>query len=155
MQPAAASSRSCSAATPTALETLRPSLSSYASLVVRVGDLGAGMAAKIALMVVSFGKLAAAHEGMQLAHAAGVDLAEFARIVAQSETQSGLHDFFLVSTQRFRRAPARSAPSLRMSRPSRKRTSTRRSSWPGGSGRAAARHARTRQDAGGVGDCGA
>ena len=83
-------------------ERLRPALSSYASLIVRVGDLGAGMAAKIALMVVSFGKLAAAYEGMHLAHSAGVDLAEFARIVGQSERQSGLHDFFLRErTQRF------------------------------------------------------
>ena len=80
---------------PSTFEALRPALSSYASLIVRVGDLGAGMAAKIALMVISFGKLAAAYEGMELAHAAGVDLTEFARIVAQSESQSGLHDFFL------------------------------------------------------------
>ena len=87
---------------PASLELLRPALSSYASLVVRVGGLGAGMAAKIALMVVSFGKLAVAHEGMRLAHAAGVDMGEFARIVAQSETQSGLHDFFLRErTERF------------------------------------------------------
>ena len=77
------------------IDTLRPALSSYASLIVRVGDLGAGMAAKIALMVVSFGKLAAAYEGMRLAHAASVDLSEFARIVAHSEAQSGLHDFYL------------------------------------------------------------
>ncbi len=77
------------------IDTLRPALSSYASLIVRVGDLGAGMAAKIALMVVSFGKLAAAYEGMRLAHAASVDLSEFARIVGHSEAQSGLHDFYL------------------------------------------------------------
>jgi 3-hydroxyisobutyrate dehydrogenase len=76
-------------------ETLRPWLASYASLIVRVGDLGAGMSAKIALMVISFGKLAAAYEGMHLARTAGVDLNEFARIVEQSERESGLHEFFL------------------------------------------------------------
>lgn len=76
-------------------ETLRRRLACCASLIVHVGDLGAGMSAKIALMVISFGKLAAAYEGMHLAHAAGVDMAEFARIVAQSESQSGLHEFFL------------------------------------------------------------
>jgi len=87
---------------PATFETLRPALANYASLIVRVGHLGAGMAAKIALMVISFGKLAAAYEGMNLAQAAGVDLAEFVRIVAQSESQSGLHDFFLRErTQRF------------------------------------------------------
>ena len=69
--------------------------SDYASLVIRMGDLGAGMAAKIALMVISFGKLAATYEGLLLARGAGVELSEFARVVAHSETQSGLHSFFL------------------------------------------------------------
>jgi len=87
---------------PAILDSIRPSLSHYASLIIRVGDLGAGMSAKIALMVVSFGKIAVAYEGMQLAHAAGVNLTEFARIVAHSERQSGMHDFFLHErTQRF------------------------------------------------------
>ena len=62
---------------------------------IRVGDLGAGMAAKIALMVISFGKLAATYEGLLLARAAGVDLADFAAIVRHSEAQSGMHDFFI------------------------------------------------------------
>jgi 3-hydroxyisobutyrate dehydrogenase-like beta-hydroxyacid dehydrogenase len=74
---------------------LRGPLSRYGSLVIRVGDLGAGMAAKIALMVVSFGKLAAAYEGLLLARASGVDLADFATIVRHSEARSGLHDFFI------------------------------------------------------------
>jgi 3-hydroxyisobutyrate dehydrogenase len=78
-----------------AIERLRPGLSSYASLVVRVGDLGAGMAAKISVMVISFGKLAAAYEGLLLADAAGVGVDELARIVAHSEQVSGIHDFFL------------------------------------------------------------
>jgi 3-hydroxyisobutyrate dehydrogenase-like beta-hydroxyacid dehydrogenase len=80
---------------PEPLERLRPSIERYASLVVRVGGLGAGMAAKIALMVVSFVKLAAAAEGLALARAAGVDLDEFVRIVTHSEAHSGIHDFFL------------------------------------------------------------
>src|SRR5262249_6141736 len=78
-----------------AIEALRPGLASYASMIVRVGVLGAGMKAKIALNLLSFGKMAAAYEGMRLAHHAGVDLAEFARIVQHSEAQSGLHSFYL------------------------------------------------------------
>ncbi len=77
------------------LERLRPVLERYASLIVHAGDLGAGMAAKVALMVVSFGKLAAASEGLALARAAGVDLDEFVQIVRHTEAQSGIHDFFL------------------------------------------------------------
>ncbi len=78
-----------------AVAAIRPAISRYGSLVIRVGDLGAGMAAKIALMVISFGKLAATYEGLLLARAAGVDLADFAAIVRHSEAQSGMHDFFI------------------------------------------------------------
>ncbi|MCH2172472.1 NAD(P)-dependent oxidoreductase [Myxococcota bacterium] len=80
---------------PAQIDEIRPALSTYASLVLRVGDAGAGMAAKLALMVVSFGKLAATHEGILLAKSAGVDLKQFNRIVTHSEAQSGLHEFFL------------------------------------------------------------
>jgi 3-hydroxyisobutyrate dehydrogenase len=78
-----------------AVAQIRPAIERYGSLVIRVGDLGAGMAAKIALMVISFGKLAAAYEGLLLARAAGVDLGDFAAIVRHSEAQSGMHDFFI------------------------------------------------------------
>ena len=80
---------------PDAVEQITPSLAHYASIIVRAGDLGAGMAAKLAVMVVSFGKLAATYEGLLLAHTAGVDVQELARVIAHSETQSGIHSFFL------------------------------------------------------------
>jgi 3-hydroxyisobutyrate dehydrogenase-like beta-hydroxyacid dehydrogenase len=70
-------------------------LAPYASLVLRAGELGAGMAAKIALMVVAFGKLAAVHEGLLLAQTAGVDVQELARVIEHSEAQSGITPFFL------------------------------------------------------------
>jgi len=78
-----------------AVENIRPVLSHYASVVVRAGDLGAGMAAKLAVMVVSFGTLAAAYEGLLLAESAGVDVVELARVISHSEAQSGIHSFFL------------------------------------------------------------
>jgi 3-hydroxyisobutyrate dehydrogenase-like beta-hydroxyacid dehydrogenase len=77
------------------VERLRPALESYASMIIRCGDMGAGMAAKLALMVISFGKLAATYEGLALASAAGVDTIELAKAVGHSETQSGIHEFFL------------------------------------------------------------
>jgi 3-hydroxyisobutyrate dehydrogenase len=74
---------------------VRPAFEAYGSLIVRVGELGAGLAAKVALNLVSFVKLAAAYEGLVLAQAAGVDRASFVNIVKHSEAQSGLHDFYL------------------------------------------------------------
>ena len=85
---------------PATVEAIRPALADYASLIWRAGDLGAGMAAKIAIMAVSFGKLAATYEGLLLAHSAGVDPVELARVIAHSEAQSGIGPFFLESRAR-------------------------------------------------------
>ena len=67
-------------------------------LVVRVGDLGAGMKAKIARNLLSFAQCAAIYEGMRVAEEAGVDLEAYARIVRHSEAQSNLLDGFLGNT---------------------------------------------------------
>jgi len=76
-------------------DAVGPALAPYASLVLRAGELGAGMAAKIALMVVSLGKLAAVYEGLLLAQTAGVDVEELARVIEHSEAQSGITPYFL------------------------------------------------------------
>jgi 3-hydroxyisobutyrate dehydrogenase-like beta-hydroxyacid dehydrogenase len=73
----------------------RPHLNWYASLVWHAGPLGSGMAAKIAVMVISFGKLAATYEGLLLANAAGLDPVELAKVVTHSESQSGIGPFFV------------------------------------------------------------
>ena len=78
-----------------AVDRVRVAIAPYASVVMHAGGLGAGMAAKLSLMVVSFGKMAATYEGLRLAHAAGVDVNELAGVIAHSEQQSGIHDFFL------------------------------------------------------------
>jgi len=77
------------------VERLRPALACYASLIVHLGRLGTGMAAKLALNLTSFVKLAAMDEGIRLAQAAGGDLSDFAKIVTHSEAQSGLQDWYL------------------------------------------------------------
>jgi 3-hydroxyisobutyrate dehydrogenase len=76
-------------------ERVRPTFETYGSLILRMGELGAGLAAKVALNLISFDKLAAAYEGLVLAQAAGVDRSSFVKIVQHSEAQSGLHDFYL------------------------------------------------------------
>jgi 3-hydroxyisobutyrate dehydrogenase-like beta-hydroxyacid dehydrogenase len=82
------------------LEQLRPVFSSYASVIVRLGGLGTGMAAKHAVQTVLMGKVAAAYEGLLLAHAAGVDTIALAQAVQHAEDQSGIHPFFLAARAR-------------------------------------------------------
>jgi 3-hydroxyisobutyrate dehydrogenase-like beta-hydroxyacid dehydrogenase len=79
---------------------VRPAIAQYASLVLHAGPLGAGMAAKVALMVVSFGKLAVTYEGLNLARAAGVDPVELAKVIVHSEGQSGIGPFFVQARAR-------------------------------------------------------
>jgi len=77
------------------LERCRPAFESYGGLVVRVGDLGAGMKAKVARNLIGFVQCSAVYEGLRLAEEAGVDLSSLAAIVRHSEAQSQLVDFFL------------------------------------------------------------
>jgi len=78
-----------------AISGFRPLLEIYGGLVVRVGGLGAGMKAKVARNLVSFGQCAAIYEGMRVAEEAGVDLGSFAQIVRHSEGLSGMTDGYL------------------------------------------------------------
>ncbi len=78
-----------------AVRRLEPAMRTYASIVMHAGDVGSGMAAKLAVMVISFGKLAATYEGLALANRAGIDTDELAKVVMHSEAVSGIHDFFL------------------------------------------------------------
>ncbi|MDG2306603.1 MAG: NAD(P)-dependent oxidoreductase [Candidatus Binatia bacterium] len=69
---------------PEVLEECRPVLDCYSAIVSRMGDLGAGMRAKVARQVILFLQAAALHEGMRLAEAAGVDLPELGKMVEQA-----------------------------------------------------------------------
>lgn len=79
---------------------VRDAVEPYASLVMHAGPLGAGMTAKLAVNLVGYVKMAAAYEGLALAKAAGVDVEELSRVIAHSERQSGLHEFFLAARAR-------------------------------------------------------
>lgn len=78
-----------------AVDRVRLAIGSYASVVLHAGRLGAGLSAKLAVNLVGFAKMAAAYEGLLLAHAAGVDVEALAKVIAHSERQSGQHEFYL------------------------------------------------------------
>jgi 3-hydroxyisobutyrate dehydrogenase-like beta-hydroxyacid dehydrogenase len=80
-----------------AVARVRASIGSYASVVLHAGASGAGLSAKLAVNLVGFAKMGAAYEGLALAHAAGVDVAALAEVIAHSERQSGQHEFFLAA----------------------------------------------------------
>lgn len=79
---------------------VRSAISSYASVVLHAGELGAGLSAKLAVNLVGFAKMAAAYEGLLLARSAGVDVEALAAVIAHSERQSGQHEFFLATRAR-------------------------------------------------------
>jgi 3-hydroxyisobutyrate dehydrogenase-like beta-hydroxyacid dehydrogenase len=69
---------------PDAIEAARPVLEAYARHIVRFGDTGAGMAAKLARNLVHYCVWVSVHEGMALAEAAGLDLRAFEHLVRES-----------------------------------------------------------------------
>lgn len=75
------------------LESCRPVLDCYSAIVSRMGDLGAGMRAKVARQVILFLQAAALHEGMRLAEAADVDLAELGKMVEQANKLNRVQEF--------------------------------------------------------------
>lgn len=77
------------------LERCRPAFESYGGLVVRVGELGAGMKAKVARNLIGYVQCSAVYEGLRLAEEAGVDVPALAEIVRHSEAQGQLVNFFL------------------------------------------------------------
>lgn len=67
-----------------AVEQVRPLLLSFSKDVIHAGDLGAGMALKLARNATGYTMMAAVHEAMGLATAAGVDLALLRRTIDET-----------------------------------------------------------------------
>lgn len=65
----------------------RPALESFTKLVTHMGPLGAGMATKIALNVVTYSSWLGVHEATMLAERAGVDLSRFAEAIEAGDPQ--------------------------------------------------------------------
>jgi 3-hydroxyisobutyrate dehydrogenase len=66
------------------IDAARPIIETYARHVVRFGDQGAGMAAKLARNLMHYSVWVATYEGMALAEAAGLDLRAFEHLVRES-----------------------------------------------------------------------
>jgi 3-hydroxyisobutyrate dehydrogenase-like beta-hydroxyacid dehydrogenase len=72
-----------------AVDRCREPFGRWASLIVHLGPTGAGTKAKLARNLLQFAAYAAAAEAQRLAEAAGVDLAELAKIVRHSDRVTG------------------------------------------------------------------
>ena len=66
-----------------------PALEAMGSLVVRMGELGTGLLAKLARNVVQYGGWLAAYEGQRIAEAGGIELAKLAQVIRASDAKIG------------------------------------------------------------------
>jgi 3-hydroxyisobutyrate dehydrogenase-like beta-hydroxyacid dehydrogenase len=83
------------------VERIRPVLSAFSSLVVRMGPLGSGLQAKLARNLVQYASWLAAYEAQVLAEAAGIELSKLAQVIKASDARIGG-----ASTLMFRRTVA-------------------------------------------------
>ncbi len=74
---------------PTVIERAEPVFDAISSLAVTMGPFGCGLAAKLARNLITYGSWLAAHEGQQLAEAAGISLAKLAEVVKASDVHIG------------------------------------------------------------------
>jgi 3-hydroxyisobutyrate dehydrogenase-like beta-hydroxyacid dehydrogenase len=71
------------------VDRVRPVLEAVSCLVLHMGPPGAGLAAKLARNLITYGSWLAAYEGQQLAEAAGIPLARLAEVVRASDVHIG------------------------------------------------------------------
>jgi 3-hydroxyisobutyrate dehydrogenase-like beta-hydroxyacid dehydrogenase len=74
---------------PEVIERVSPVFDAFGSLTVTMGPFGTGLAAKLARNLVQYGSWLAAYEGQVLAEAAGIDLANLAKVVRVSDASIG------------------------------------------------------------------
>jgi 3-hydroxyisobutyrate dehydrogenase-like beta-hydroxyacid dehydrogenase len=74
---------------PEAIERLEPFFSAVSSLTVTMGPFGAGLAAKLARNLITYGSWLAAYESQLLAEAAGISLPKLAEVVRASDVHIG------------------------------------------------------------------
>ncbi len=70
------------------IDAAKPVLQCFAGHVVRFGDIGAGMAAKLARNMMQYTTWVATHEAVTLAHAAGIDFDAFAHLVRETDVKN-------------------------------------------------------------------
>jgi len=74
---------------PAVIERAGPVFDAISSLAVTMGPFGTGLAAKLARNLITYGSWLAAHEGEQLAEAAGISLPKLAEVVKASDVHIG------------------------------------------------------------------
>jgi 3-hydroxyisobutyrate dehydrogenase-like beta-hydroxyacid dehydrogenase len=77
------------------IDAVRPVLAVYASEIVRFGEVGAGMTAKLIRNAVRYGMYGVLYEGLALAEAAGIDLAAMVHLHRATFATNGEDDFVL------------------------------------------------------------
>jgi 3-hydroxyisobutyrate dehydrogenase-like beta-hydroxyacid dehydrogenase len=70
------------------IDDAKPVLQCFAGHVVRFGDIGAGMAAKLARNMMQYTTWVATHEAAALAQAAGIDFNAFAHLVRETDVKN-------------------------------------------------------------------
>ena len=78
--------------TPEALDRCRPIFESFATLIVRVGEVGTGQLAKLINNSVMAANLAVAHESAMVGAELGLDLVALGSVISASSGQSFAHD---------------------------------------------------------------
>ncbi|MFB8008171.1 NAD(P)-dependent oxidoreductase [Nocardia sp. NPDC056000] len=73
----------------TAFKTVRAPFTSFASLIVHAGEVGAGTRMKLARNLLHFIAFTAAAESQRLAEAAGLDITELGKVVRHSDSHTG------------------------------------------------------------------
>jgi 3-hydroxyisobutyrate dehydrogenase-like beta-hydroxyacid dehydrogenase len=108
---------------PSVIEPLQPVFDAIGSMTVRMGPFGAGLAAKLARNIVTYGSWLAAHEAQRLAEAAGVGLTDLGQVIRASDARFGGASALMFRAREWsvRCGPPRCWPT---------RTSLPRSSWP-------------------------
>ena len=74
---------------PQVIERVQPVFDAIGSLTVPMGPFGAGLAAKLARNLVTYGSWLAAYEAQQLAEAAGIGLTDLATVIRASDAHIG------------------------------------------------------------------
>jgi 3-hydroxyisobutyrate dehydrogenase-like beta-hydroxyacid dehydrogenase len=69
------------------IDAAKPVLQCFANHIVRFGDIGAGMAAKLARNMTQYAMWVATFEGVALAEAAGIDAGAFAHLIRETEVK--------------------------------------------------------------------
>jgi 3-hydroxyisobutyrate dehydrogenase-like beta-hydroxyacid dehydrogenase len=69
------------------IDEAKPVLQCFGNHIVRFGDIGAGMAAKLARNMTQYATWVATFEGLALAEAAGIDAAAFAHLIRETEVK--------------------------------------------------------------------